>query len=68
MYSDADAAASYDQLNLWGPSDDFHLSFVMDASSVVDIGCGTGMLLHHARENGDAGPSNHAGGRARTDS
>ena len=52
MYSDADAAALYDLLNPWGPSDDFYLSYVMDAPSVVDVGCGTGMLLHRAREWG----------------
>ncbi|MFD4947220.1 hypothetical protein ACFWNT_33040 [Streptomyces sp. NPDC058409] len=51
MYSDADADAAvlYDLLNSWGPSDDFCLSCVMDAPSVLDVGCGTGMLLHRAR-------------------
>jgi SAM-dependent methyltransferase len=55
VYSDAEAAALYDVLNPWGPSDDFYLSFVMDAPSVVDVGCGTGTLLHRARELGHAG-------------
>ena len=55
MYSDADAAALYDVLNPWGPSDDFYLSYVMEASSVLDVGCGTGMLLHRAREAGHTG-------------
>jgi SAM-dependent methyltransferase len=55
MYADADAAALYDLLNPWGPSDDFYLSYVMDAPSVLDIGCGTGMLLHRARESGHTG-------------
>jgi ubiquinone/menaquinone biosynthesis C-methylase UbiE len=55
MYSDADTAALYDRLNLWGPSDDFYLSFVMDAPSVLDVGCGTGGLLHRAREAGHTG-------------
>ena len=50
MYSDADAAALYDILNPWGPSDDFYLSHVMASTSVLDVGCGTGMLLHRARE------------------
>jgi SAM-dependent methyltransferase len=54
-YSDADAAALYDVLNPWDPSDDFYLSFVLDASSVVDVGCGTGRLLHRARELGHRG-------------
>ncbi|HEX5512702.1 MAG TPA: class I SAM-dependent methyltransferase [Actinomycetales bacterium] len=55
MYSDADAAALYDVLNPWGPSDDFYLSYVMAATSVLDVGCGTGMLLHRARESGHKG-------------
>jgi SAM-dependent methyltransferase len=55
MYADADAAALYDLLNPWGPSDDFYLSYVMDAPSVLDVGCGTGTLLHRARECGHTG-------------
>jgi SAM-dependent methyltransferase len=55
MYSDADAAALYDHLNPWGPSDDFYLSHVLAARAVLDVGCGTGMLLHRARESGHTG-------------
>jgi SAM-dependent methyltransferase len=55
MYSDEDAAALYDVLNPWGPSDDFYLALVMDATSVLDVGCGTGALLHRARETGHFG-------------
>jgi len=71
MYSDADAAALYDLLNPWGPSDHFYLSYVIDAPSVLDVGCGTGMLLHRARECGHTGrlcgldPDAAALGRAR---
>lgn len=54
-YSDADAAALYDVLNPWGPSDDFYLSFVLDAPSVLDVGCGTGLLLRRARAVGHGG-------------
>ncbi len=55
MYSDEQAAALYDVLNPWGPGDDFHLALVMDAKSVLDVGCGTGALLHRARQAGHAG-------------
>ena len=55
MYSDEEAAALYDVLNAWGPSDDFYLALVMDAKSVLDIGCGTGALLHQARQVGHTG-------------
>ncbi len=55
MYSDEEAAALYDLLNPWGPSDDFYLALVLDARSVLDVGCGTGSLLHRARQVGHAG-------------
>jgi SAM-dependent methyltransferase len=55
MYSDDDVAALYDVLNPSAPSDDFYLSLVMDARSVLDVGCGTGALLHRARQAGHAG-------------
>jgi ubiquinone/menaquinone biosynthesis C-methylase UbiE len=42
-------------LNTWGPSDDFYLALVMGATSVLDVGCGTGGLLHRARQAGHAG-------------
>jgi SAM-dependent methyltransferase len=54
-YSDADVAALYDTVNAWGPSDDFHLALVMGAPTVLDVGCGTGRLLHRARATGHAG-------------
>ncbi|MBA3380789.1 MAG: class I SAM-dependent methyltransferase [Actinobacteria bacterium] len=55
MYSDEEAAALYDVLNAWGPSDDFHLALVMEAASVLDVGCGTGAMLHRARQEGHVG-------------
>jgi ubiquinone/menaquinone biosynthesis C-methylase UbiE len=55
MYSDEAAAALYDVLNSWGPSDAFYLALVMDAASVLDVGCGRGALLHRARQAGHAG-------------
>ena len=54
-YSDEDAAALYDVLNPWGPSDDFYLAMMLDVRSVLDVGCGTGMLLRRAREAGHTG-------------
>ncbi|WP_084957460.1 class I SAM-dependent methyltransferase [Thermoactinospora rubra] len=59
MFSDADAAALYDLMYPWDgirfPGDAFYLGLVMDAPSVLDVGCGTGALLHQARERGHAG-------------
>ncbi|MFI9259638.1 methyltransferase domain-containing protein [Streptomyces sioyaensis] len=59
MFSDADAAALYDLLNPWEPdsrpSDRFYDELVGAADSVLDVGCGTGAMLHWAREHGHAG-------------
>jgi SAM-dependent methyltransferase len=55
MYSDEEVAALYDVLNPWGPSDDFYLGLILDANAVLDVGCGTGALLHRARRAGHAG-------------
>lgn len=48
-------AELYDAFNPWGPSDDFYLKLVMSAEAVLDVGCGTGALLHSAREAGHTG-------------
>ena len=55
MYSDDQAAALYEALNPWGPSDDFYLGLVMAAPSALDVGCGTGLMLRRAREAGHTG-------------
>lgn len=59
MYSDDDAAALYDLLCPWDtrrfPADRFYGELVMAAASVLDVGCGTGSMLHWARERGHTG-------------
>ncbi|MFE2499373.1 class I SAM-dependent DNA methyltransferase [Streptomyces scopuliridis] len=56
-FSDERLARLYDVLNPWGRSGDdaFYLDLVMSARSVLDVGCGTGSLLHRAREAGHTG-------------
>ncbi|TMR25623.1 class I SAM-dependent methyltransferase [Nonomuraea turkmeniaca] len=59
MFTDADAAALYDLLNPWDvtryPSDALYNELVMAADAVLDVGCGTGGMLHQARELGHRG-------------
>ena len=56
LFSDNRLAALYDLLAPWGEPDDvFYLDMVMSAASVLDIGCGTGLLLRQAREAGHTG-------------
>ena len=59
MYSDAQAAALYDVLNPWDGArfagDAFYTGLVMAAEAVLDVGCGTGSMLRHARTLGHRG-------------
>ena len=54
-FSDPRLAELYDDLNPWNASDEYFLSLVLDARAVLDVGCGTGMLLRRAREMGHRG-------------
>jgi SAM-dependent methyltransferase len=59
VYSAADDAALYDVLYPWDPAADpadrFYDDLVMAADSVLDVGCGTGAMLHLARDQGHPG-------------
>ncbi|WP_331279877.1 methyltransferase domain-containing protein [Streptosporangium roseum] len=59
MFSDAEAAALYDVMNPWDPARYpevvFCTELVMTAGAVLDLGCGTGSMLHYARDLGHTG-------------
>ena len=54
-YADSSLAEIYDYLNSWGASDEFYLRLAVNSDSVLDVGCGTGLLLHRARDAGHRG-------------
>jgi SAM-dependent methyltransferase len=56
-FDDPELAALYDLLCPWDDRSDFgfYLPMVMAADSVLDIGCGTGALLHRVRADGHTG-------------
>ncbi len=55
-FSETKLAELYDLFAPWGePDDQFYLPLVMSAASVLDVGCGTALLLRKAREAGHTG-------------
>ncbi len=57
LFSDAGLAALYEAFCPWERRSDldFYLGLVMSAGAVLDVGCGTGALLHQARQPGHTG-------------
>ncbi len=57
QFSDPELASLYDAFCPWDDRGDlgFYLPLVMSADSVLDVGCGTGALLHRARDDGHRG-------------
>jgi ubiquinone/menaquinone biosynthesis C-methylase UbiE len=55
LYSDPELAALYDTFGAGRRDVAFYMPLVMAAPSVLDVGCGTGALLHAARAAGHRG-------------
>jgi SAM-dependent methyltransferase len=57
QFSNGGLAALYDAFCPWESRGDFgfYLPLVMSAEAVLDVGCGTGVLLRRARESGHDG-------------
>ncbi|MFZ1483138.1 MAG: methyltransferase domain-containing protein, partial [Paracoccaceae bacterium] len=52
LYRDPDLARFYDLDNGWGEDTRAAAELARDATSVLDIGCGTGLLARHLAAGG----------------
>jgi ubiquinone/menaquinone biosynthesis C-methylase UbiE len=55
LFSDRYLASLYDRLSVDRGDERFYVDLVMSGHAVLDVGCGTGALLHRARESGHTG-------------
>ncbi|MFD6095780.1 class I SAM-dependent DNA methyltransferase [Nocardiopsis flavescens] len=56
-FFEPDLADLYDYFHPWdsSPQNDFYLDLVLGSPAVLDVGCGTGLILRTARERGHTG-------------
>lgn len=55
IFADDELAALYDRMNPGRDDFDFYMPMILAATAVLDVGCGTGAMLHAARRAGHGG-------------